>query len=155
MINDQTLEGRRENLSQANKLSRTFATLVGTLNHYQGKGQQKVTVEHAMFTVVARPLSAVLNTPAGGGQVNRRNNPTHKPKLPMHASPRCGVRTRSGNPCRSSAMPNGRCRMHGGPSPGAPKANRNALNHGRYTAEAIARRRKIASLICAVREIQK
>ncbi len=30
------------------------------------------------------------------------------------------------------AMPNGRCRMHGGRSPGAPKGNKNALKHGRY-----------------------
>ena len=34
-------------------------------------------------------------------------------------------------------MANGRCRMHGGPSPGAPKGNRNASKHGRYTAKAI------------------
>jgi hypothetical protein len=40
-------------------------------------------------------------------------------------------------------MPNGRCRMHGGPSPGAPKGNKNAFKHGLYTAEAIAGRRKI------------
>ena len=43
-------------------------------------------------------------------------------KLPMHLSLRCGARTRS-SPCRSPAMPNGRCRMHGGGSPGAPKGN--------------------------------
>jgi hypothetical protein len=36
-------------------------------------------------------------------------------------------------------MKNGRCRMHGGLSPGAPKGNKNALKHGRYTADAIAR----------------
>ena len=35
-------------------------------------------------------------------------------RLPMHRSPRCGARTRNGTPCRSPAMPNGRCRMHGG-----------------------------------------
>jgi hypothetical protein len=29
-------------------------------------------------------------------------------------------------------MPNGRCRMHGGKSPGAPKGNQNAFKHGRY-----------------------
>jgi hypothetical protein len=38
-------------------------------------------------------------------------------------------------------MANGRCRMHGGPSPGAPKGNRNAFKNGRYTLEAIAHRR--------------
>jgi hypothetical protein len=44
-------------------------------------------------------------------------------------------------------MLNGRCRMHGGSSTGAPKANKNALKHGRYTAEAIANRREIAALL--------
>jgi hypothetical protein len=49
-------------------------------------------------------------------------------------------------------MKNGRCRMHGGPSPGAPKGNKNAYKHGRYTAEAIERRREISALIRAARE---
>jgi hypothetical protein len=44
-------------------------------------------------------------------------------------------------------MPNGRCRLHGGLSPGAPKGNSNALKHGRYTAGAIARRREVAALV--------
>jgi uncharacterized protein YjcR len=44
-------------------------------------------------------------------------------------------------------MPNGRCRMHGGMSPGAPKGNKNAFKHGRYSAEAIAKRREIAALL--------
>jgi hypothetical protein len=51
------------------------------------------------------------------------------------------------------AMPNGRCRMHGGPSPGAPKGNRNAYKHGLYTAEAIARRRGIALLVRTARQL--
>jgi ABC-type amino acid transport substrate-binding protein len=68
-------------------------------------------------------------------------------KLPMHLSRRCGARTRSGSRCRSAAMPNGRCRMHGGMSPGAPKGNKNAFKHGHYTAEAIATRREIAKLL--------
>ena len=68
-------------------------------------------------------------------------------KLPMHRSPRCGARTRSENPCQSPAMANGRCRMHGGKSPGAPRENKNALKHGRFTSEAIARRREISNLL--------
>jgi hypothetical protein len=40
MIAEQTLEGRRENLNQANKLSRTYATLIDALNRHRGKGQQ-------------------------------------------------------------------------------------------------------------------
>jgi hypothetical protein len=43
--------------------------------------------------------------------------------------------------------------MHGGLSPGAPKGNKNALKHGRYTAEAIARRKEIAELIRQVRQL--
>ena len=48
-------------------------------------------------------------------------------------------------------MPNGRCRLHGGLSPGAPKGNRNAFKHGRYTAGAIAIRREVAALIRAMK----
>ncbi len=68
----------------------------------------------------------------------------------LRLAPRCGAKTRGGTPCHAAAMPNGRCRMHGGGSPGAPKGNQNALKHGRYTAEAIARRHKVAALIQAL-----
>jgi hypothetical protein len=44
-------------------------------------------------------------------------------------------------------MANGRCRMHGGKAPGAPKGNSNAFRHGRYTAEAIAERQELAALL--------
>jgi hypothetical protein len=37
---------RQENLSQANKLSRTYATLLEALNRHRGKGMQKMIVEH-------------------------------------------------------------------------------------------------------------
>src|SRR5207302_7435720 len=47
MLAEQTFEGCRENLTQANKLSRTYAALLDALNRHRGKGQQKVTVEHA------------------------------------------------------------------------------------------------------------
>jgi hypothetical protein len=41
--------------------------------------------------------------------------------LDMQRATRCGAKTRRGTPCQSPAMPNGRCRMHGGPSTGAPE----------------------------------
>jgi hypothetical protein len=41
--------------------------------------------------------------------------------------------------------------MHGGTSLGAPKGNKNAFKHGRYTAEVIARRRAVAELIRAAK----
>ncbi|MFN7755712.1 MAG: HGGxSTG domain-containing protein [Holosporales bacterium] len=59
---------------------------------------------------------------------------------------RCLAKTRLGTPCQAPAMPNGRCRMHGGPSPGAPKGNNHAWKHGRYSAAAIAERRLLRSL---------
>ncbi len=46
MIPDQSFEGRKENLNQANKLTRTWTTLLEALNKHRGKGQQKVTVKH-------------------------------------------------------------------------------------------------------------
>lgn len=70
--------------------------------------------------------------------------------LPMHLSPRCGAKTRSGQPCQSPAMSNGRCRMHGGKNPGAPRGNQNARKHGRYSAESIERRRELAALMRSV-----
>jgi hypothetical protein len=43
--------------------------------------------------------------------------------------------------------------MHGGAEgSGAPEGNRNALKHGRYTAEAVARRREVAALLRACRD---
>ena len=75
--------------------------------------------------------------------------------LDMHLAKRCGARTRKGTPCQSPAMANGRCRMHGGPSPGAPKGNKNALKHGYYSAEAIARRESISLLISAMKSSVK
>jgi hypothetical protein len=64
---------------------------------------------------------------------------------PAHAAPRCGARSkRTGCPCRAPAMPNGRCRMHGGLSTGPrTQAGRAAigaarLKHGRRSNAAIA-----------------
>ena len=45
----------------------------------------------------------------------------------------CGAKTRSGAPCKNKAMPNGRCRMHGGKSTGAPKKNKNSEKHGLFS----------------------
>jgi len=43
--------------------------------------------------------------------------------------------------------------MHGGaPGSGAPNGNRNALRHGRYTAQAIAMRREMRALLRRSRE---
>lgn len=45
---------------------------------------------------------------------------------------RCGARARTtGKPCKNWAMPNGRCRMHGGKSPGGIASP--SFKHGRYS----------------------
>jgi hypothetical protein len=46
MLPEQTFEGWKEQLNQANKLSRTYATLLEALNRRRGTGQQKISVEH-------------------------------------------------------------------------------------------------------------
>ncbi|WP_277618911.1 HGGxSTG domain-containing protein [Sulfitobacter noctilucae] len=71
----------------------------------------------------------------------------------MHLSPRCGARTRNGTPCRSPAMANGRCRMHGGKSSGAPIGNDNARKHGLYAATAISERKEWSALLRSMRQL--
>lgn len=44
----------------------------------------------------------------------------------------CGAKTRSGAPCKTPAMENGRCRMHGGKAGKTHKGNQNARKHGIY-----------------------
>jgi Ni/Co efflux regulator RcnB len=71
---DQTFEGRRENLSQANKLSRTYATLLEAVNRHRGKGQQKVTVEHVHAHAGGKRWSASSRRRGVRIEQNRRNN---------------------------------------------------------------------------------
>ncbi|MHC2465177.1 HGGxSTG domain-containing protein [Bradyrhizobium embrapense] len=73
----------------------------------------------------------------------------------MRASPRCGAKTRSGGACRAPAVRGKkRCRMHGGAKgSGAPRANRNARKHGRFTRDAIEERREIRELLGEVRKV--
>jgi hypothetical protein len=147
MIPEQSFEGRRENLNQVNKLSRTYATLLeAPSTATAAKANRRSRLSTSMCTLVARQWSAWSRTPGEGINRNQRINPMQS-RLPMHLSPRCGARTRKGSQCKSPAMPNGRCRMHGGKSPGAPKGNRNAWKHGHYSAESIALRRLIRQLL--------
>lgn len=73
----------------------------------------------------------------------------------MLASPRCGAKTRSSGACRAPAVHGKtRCRMHGGArGSGAPRANRNARKHGRFTRDAIEERREIRRLVGEVRKV--
>ncbi|HME23426.1 MAG TPA: HGGxSTG domain-containing protein [Acetobacteraceae bacterium] len=82
--------------------------------------------------------------------------PDWRTTLPLAQScPRCGARTRRGDPCRSAAMPNGRCRMHGGKSTGPRTAEglermrRAKTKHGSYSAETIQLMRAIRACCVA------
>jgi hypothetical protein len=67
---------------------------------------------------------------------------------PMH----CGARTRSGAPCQSRGMKNGRCRIHGGTSPGAPLGPKNGnYKHGFWTKEQIELRKNASALLKSLR----
>jgi hypothetical protein len=74
-------------------------------------------------------------------------------------APRCGARTRARRSCRSPAMPNGRCRMHGGASTGPrtaeglERSRRASLKHGLRSAEMIKVRREAASARRALRDL--
>ena len=78
MIGEQTFEGRRENLNQANKLSRTYATLLDTLNRHRGKGQQKVTVEHVHVHAGGQAVVGMVETPGGGDRPKLEDQPHAK-----------------------------------------------------------------------------
>jgi hypothetical protein len=72
----------------------------------------------------------------------------------MLASPRCGAKIHSGGACRAPAVRGKkRCRMHGGAQGcGAPTGNRNARQHGLFTRDAIAERRRIQVLLGEARK---
>ena len=70
---------------------------------------------------------------------------------PMHNAPRCGARTRAGTPCKAPAMPNGRCRLHGGRSLSGAAHGR--YRTGFYTKEAIAKRKELNALLRECRRL--
>jgi hypothetical protein len=88
MITEQTFEGRRENLNQANKLARTFAALTEALDRHRGKGQQRITVEHVNVHAGGQAIVGAV-TPGGGSsqtseqQTHATREIIHEPGIPM------------------------------------------------------------------------
>jgi hypothetical protein len=67
---------------------------------------------------------------------------------PVNETRLCGARIRSGAFCQCPAMPNGKCRIHGGLSPGAPRGAANGNYHdGYWTREAVEERKFLRSLV--------
>jgi hypothetical protein len=107
----------------------------------------------------------------GGGWSKMSNEPFAREREPIervrarlealvraNAAPRCGARSkRTGLPCRAAAMPNGRCRIHGGKSTGPrtpeglERSRRANWKHGHFSREAKAQRSRVRAAILAVR----
>src|SRR5262245_709858 len=78
-----------------------------------------------------------------------------------NAAPRCGARSkRTGKPCRAAAMPNGRCKVHGGKSTGPrtpeglERSRRANWKHGYYFREAKAERARVRAGILVLRYLR-
>lgn len=85
------------------------------------------------------------------------DNEPHVPDWRAHlaladASPRCGAVTRSAGICRAPAMPNGRCRFHGGKSTGPrtaeglERSRKARWQHGYYSAQSKAERQEARAI---------
>jgi hypothetical protein len=81
--------------------------------------------------------------------------------LKANAAPRCGARSkRTGKPCQGAAMPNGRCKLHGGKSTGPrtpeglERSRRATWKHGHFSREAKAERSRVREAMLAVRYLR-
>jgi hypothetical protein len=98
MLPEQTLEGRSVNLSQANKLSRTYSTLWEALYKARGKGKQRVTVKHVHVHAGGQAVVGVVN-PGGGGS-DKIEDQSHAKQI-AHA-PEPALRSSSADPGREA-----------------------------------------------------
>ena len=73
--------------------------------------------------------------------MNSEHYPMQQARKALEHHPRCGAKCRTGEPCKNPSMRNGRCRMHGGKSSGAP------VKHGQRTKIAIAQKKADRDLI--------
>src|SRR5215204_862524 len=93
-------------------------------------GKQEVRIVHVHQAVQVNDGGQATWKRAGGGAGIKEGGTvkvTHEPLMSgwreyltlANAAPRCGARRKSdGQPCEQAAMPNGRCRHHGGMSTG-------------------------------------
>jgi hypothetical protein len=84
---------------------------------------------------------------------NFADQPRDAGSNPFSGLPRCGAKTRHGGTCgRIGNARNGRCHLHGGHSPGAPRGERNGnWRGGFYSQDAEAERRRLRDLIRQMR----
>lgn len=105
MIPEQTFEGRKASLDQANKLSRTYATILEALNRHRGKGQQKVTVEHVHVHAGGQAVVGNVNSSkeGGGGTYETEDQPHAKITDARQPPVRCENEVRERVPVTSNA----------------------------------------------------
>jgi hypothetical protein len=90
MLAEQSFEARRENLNQANKLSRTYAALTDALDRHRGKGQQRITVEHVNVHAGGQAIVGAV-TPGDGSSRQSEEETcatreiTHERGIPMRS----------------------------------------------------------------------
>jgi hypothetical protein len=95
-------------------------------------------------------LHEIAETPLEKRRGTLRNG---NPSGDFSKAARCGAKNRRGTSCRCPAMPNGRCRLHGGLSTGARTAEgieriRQAVTkHGRYSKQAREEREQYLNLL--------
>jgi hypothetical protein len=136
------------------KLSRTFATLLEALNRHRGKGQQKVTVGHVYVAPGGQAVVGVVEPPGSGDRAKLEDQ--SRARQIAHASQpamRCPDEARQPVPTGGNGewpLPDARWNR-----PRCSEGNRNAFEHGRYTAEAIAGRGKIRELVRAMRALAR
>jgi hypothetical protein len=85
MIPEQTIEGRKMNLSFATKLTRTYALHMEALDKHRDKGQQKVTVEHVHVHQGGQAIVGTVNHQGPGDIVTNPEEQPHAESI-AHAS---------------------------------------------------------------------
>lgn len=135
-------------LNVATKLQRTFLAQIEALPACAARGNRPSASNMSPSRLARRRSSAtsiIISPIRTLGTLLMSQPPA------LAGARRCLARTRSANPCQGPAMKNGRCRMHGGRSKGAPKGSQNALKHGFFTRAAIEERRDVAEYLRAAR----
>ena len=149
MLDEQTFEGRPENLSQANKLSQpTPSCSMGSIA--TAARASKRSRSSTSTSMPAVRLSSVSSNRPKGIARNPREKAECRPSS-CRCTGHCVAVLGPGAGARADRR---RCAANaavgctgGAAGSGAPMGNKNALRYGQYTAEAIAERRAVAALI--------
>ncbi len=90
-MREQPGECRDQNLTQANKLVRSYAALVEALDRHRGKGQQTVRVEHVTVNAGGQAIVGAVTRGGGGSGAGSDGRPhakaiAHAPELPLRGA---------------------------------------------------------------------